>query len=116
MRELPLQYAWCRRVYDAEGVREPPLAPLLDEASHGICPDCAPLLLERERNRLRAAGELVRAQLIERRRLRLALAARRERNAQAMERSHALLGRAADVQARSRTLLHRRPPADALAT
>jgi len=114
MRELPLQCAWCRRVYDAEGAREPPLAPLLDEASHGICPDCAPLLLERERNRLRDAGELLRALRIERRRMRLALAALQERNAQAMERCHALLGRSADAQARSRTLL-RRHPADDLA-
>jgi hypothetical protein len=63
---------------------------------------------------LRAAGELLRAQVSERRRLRLALAALRERNARAMERSRALLGRAADAQERSRTL-RRRHPADDLA-
>jgi hypothetical protein len=107
MGELTMQCAWCRRVYNQAAICEPPLAAMLPGASHGACPDCAARLLERARDRLRAAGRGDAATLMECRRLRLLLARLRARCAGAKGLSRALRDASALARARSRAILDR---------
>jgi hypothetical protein len=50
-----MQCAWCRRPYDEGGVTAEALPLLLEEASHGLCPECLAeqLALERQRHALK---------------------------------------------------------------
>src|SRR5262245_14443396 len=91
-------------MYHEEAIREPPLAALVDGASHGICPACLSQLMARRREQLRTAGDRHRALLVERERLRVVLAALRVRTARAIECSRALGEQSAAGVGRAREL------------
>jgi hypothetical protein len=104
--ETPMQCAWCRRLYDADGIREPPLEQLLPEASHGICPSCHANLLRKRREILRGTGDLSAALDVERERLTLLLVVARRSYARLAARCVELEERTAIAVRHSREVLN----------
>ena len=106
MGEMRLQCAWCRRLYDADGMylRSPP--DLLPDASHGLCPSCLSAMLKKESERCARSGDQLRALHVEQQRLRLLSATAVRRRTIIAERMRALRSASASLLAHARDLLN----------
>lgn len=79
MASVPMQCAWCRRLYDEGGNLGDPLPTLIPEASGGVCHLCVDRIFRHETERAEADGNLATAVHLERERLSLRQDLARER-------------------------------------
>jgi hypothetical protein len=106
MGEMRLQCAWCRRLYDADGMYLLSPPDLLPDASHGLCPSCLSAMLKKESERCARSGDQLRALHVEQQRLRLLSATAMRRRTIIAERMRALRSASASLLARTRDLLN----------